>query len=134
MLVTGVLTSWIVLAFPAAIVIIRGLGFIYLAWLAYRIAGSSSFDEEKRESRYSFFRCFVLQVINAKIILFTMSAISAFIIPAGSGLLSILGACMVTATIACFGMLTRAVAERFSKNIIFNSKYNHGNRTNLFRL
>lgn len=119
MLVTGVLTSWIVLAFPAAIVIIRGLGFIYLAWLAYRIAGSSSFDEEKLESRYSFFRCFFLQVINAKIILFTMSEISVFIIISGSGLLSILGACMVIVTIACFGMLTRAVAGAFLKKYYF---------------
>ncbi len=115
MLVTGALTSWILLTFPAAVVILRGLGFIYLVWLAYKITTSSRFDEEQRESGYGFLSGFVLQIINVKIILFTITAISAFIIPVGSGLLFILGACLVTALIACLGTLTWAVAGAFLK-------------------
>ncbi|AXK22894.1 LysE family transporter [Serratia marcescens] len=120
MLVTGALTSWLLLSFPAVLVLLRGAGFIYLVWLAYKIATSSRFDEDNRTSGYGFIGGFVLQVINAKIILFTITAISAFVIPAGSGLLFILGACLITAMIACLGTLTWAVAGAFLKKAYLN--------------
>lgn len=115
MLVTGALTSWVLLFFPNIINYLQFMGCVYLIWLSYKIAVSARFDEEERKSNYGFLSGFILQVLNAKIILFTITAISSFVIPAGGTLFFILGACLVSAAIACLGTLTWAVAGSLLK-------------------
>ena len=120
MLAAGVLTSWVLYTFPSAIIFLKWLGFFYLVWLAYKIVRSERHKEGKETKRYSFFSGFVLQVVNAKIILFTITALSAFVIPVTNNINIILGACLLTSIVACLGTLTWSIAGSFLKKYYLN--------------
>lgn len=80
-------------------------GAIYIVWLAYQVAISKP-DNKTSEKQPSFWTGFVLQIVNVKIFLFGITALTGYITPYYSSLGILLFFEMVIATVGTIATLT----------------------------
>ncbi|OPL08224.1 MAG: hypothetical protein AVO33_01590 [delta proteobacterium ML8_F1] len=99
------------------------VGASYMAYLAFKIMGSSYGSEEKKAPRLTYFNGLMLQFVNPKFLLFALTVSSTFIIPYCSetfdvilmvGFLSLMGLSSVMVW-GGFGTLFHRFLSRFSK-------------------
>ena len=80
-------------------------GAIYIFWLAYQVAISKP-DKKKSDKQPSFWIGFVLQIVNVKIFLFGITALTGYITPYYSSLGTLLFFEMIIATVGMIATLT----------------------------
>ncbi len=80
-------------------------GVIYILWLAYEVAISKP-DNKKSDKQPSFWIGFVLQIVNVKIFLFGITALTGYITPYYSSLGTLLFFEMIIATVGTIATLT----------------------------
>ena len=80
-------------------------GAIYILWLAYQVAISKP-DNKTSEKQPSFWIGFVLQIVNVKIFLFGITALTGYITPYYSSLGMLLFFEMIIATVGTIATLT----------------------------
>lgn len=96
--------------------VLRYIGAVYLIWLAVHfIRSRPDYDDESRKP--SFWTGFLLQFVNVKIWFYGMTALSSYIVPYYSGLLPLLIAELIIATVGSFASLTWALLGVSIKNI-----------------
>ena len=80
-------------------------GVIYILWLAYQVAISKP-DNKTSDKQPSFWIGFILQVVNVKIFLFGITALTGYITPYYSSLEAFLFFEMIIATVGTIATLT----------------------------
>lgn len=80
-------------------------GAIYILWLTYQVAISKP-DNKKSDKQPSFWIGFVLQIVNVKIFLFGITALTGYITPYYSSLGTLLFFEMIIATVGMIATLT----------------------------
>src|SRR5690625_429593 len=80
-------------------------GSIYILWLAYQVAISNP-DNKSSDKQPSFWIGFILQIVNVKIFLFGITALTGYITPYYSSLGTLLFFEMVIATVGTIATLT----------------------------
>jgi len=80
-------------------------GAIYILWLAYQVAISKS-DNKTSDKQPSFWIGFILQVVNVKIFLFGITALTGYITPYYSSLETLLFFEMIIAIVGTIATLT----------------------------
>src|SRR5690625_4851618 len=80
-------------------------GVVYILWLAYQVAISKP-DNKVSDKQPSFWTGFVLQIVNVKIFLFGITALTGYITPYYSTLESFLFFEMIIATVGTVAILT----------------------------
>lgn len=91
-----------------ALSVLRYIGAAYLIWLTVHIIRSRPEYDDKAK-KPSFWTGFLLQFVNVKIWFYGMTALSSYIVPYYSGLLPLLAAELVIATLGSLASLTWAL-------------------------
>ena len=65
--------------FPVIQVVIKYLGTLFLFYLAYKIASSSSSNESKKENPVKFFETFIFQYLNPKGVMVAIIVVSTYV-------------------------------------------------------
>lgn len=85
--------------------VLKYAGAIYILWLAYQVVISKP-DKKTSEKQPSFWMGFVLQIVNVKIFLFGITALTGYIAPYYSSLGMLLFFEMIIATVGTIATLT----------------------------
>ncbi|MGI6117726.1 MAG: LysE family transporter [Bilifractor sp.] len=109
-----------------ALSVLRYIGAIYLIWLSVHIIRSSP-DNRDEARKPSFWTGFLLQFVNVKIWFYGMTALSSYIVPWYIGLLPLLIAELVIASVGSAASLTWALLGVKIRNI-YSSHYRTVNR------
>ncbi len=110
MLACGVFTYSLISVLPSATRWLVWAGAAYILWLAWRIANSSPATAENAVRPLSFWVSFWLQFVNVKIILYGITALSAFVLPYTQNVIWVTAVSLLLAIIGCTGNLVWALA------------------------
>lgn len=117
MLVCGVFTYTLISVLPSLTQWLVWIGAAYILWLAWKIANSSPATDDSSERPLSFWLSFWLQFANVKIILYGITALSAFVLPYTQNILSVTAVSILLAVIGCLGNLVWAFAGHLFQSI-----------------
>lgn len=96
---------------PAVTIYMKYMGAAYIVWLAWHIAVSKPVgDETSKDSDLSFWKGFLLQFINVKIILWGITVFASYILPHHFSSFILLGYVVLSASIGSGATLLWAVA------------------------
>jgi cysteine/O-acetylserine efflux protein len=110
MLASGLLNVALTSLLPALESWLKGLGVLYLCYLAYHVARSRPIEAVERESPFNTFRFgFTMQFLNIKVILYGISVFSLFIVhtyrdPLSLALFSALLAGISFVSVSCWAL------------------------------
>src|SRR5690625_4990088 len=93
-------------------------GSIYILWLAYQVAISNP-DNKSSDKQPSFWISFILQVVNVKIFLFGITALTGYITPYYSSLGTLLFFEMFIATVGMIATITWIFFVELLQNTYF---------------
>ena len=117
MLVCGIFTYTLISVLPSLTNWLVWIGAAYILWLAWKIANSSPAADDSSERPLSFWLSFWLQFANVKIILYGITALSAFVLPYTQNILSVTAVSVLLAVIGCLGNLVWALAGHLIQSI-----------------
>lgn len=117
MLICGVFTYTLISVLPSLTQWLVWIGAAYILWLAWKIANSSPATDDSSERPLSFWLSFWLQFANVKIILYGITALSAFVLPYTQNILSVTAVSILLAVIGCLGNLVWALAGHLFQSI-----------------
>lgn len=117
MLVCGIFTYTLISVLPSLTNWLVWIGAAYILWLAWKIANSSPAADDSSERPLSFWLSFWLQFANVKIILYGITALSAFVLPYTQIILSVTAVSVLLAVIGCLGNLVWALAGHLFQSI-----------------
>ncbi len=127
MLACGVFTFTLISILPSVTQWLVWVGATYILWLAWRIASSSPTTANGNGRPLSFWVSFWLQFANVKIILYGITALSAFVLPHTQDLFWVTAVSILLAVIGCMGNLVWAIAGHLFQSIFRR----HGRVVNL---
>jgi len=124
-LLSSVLGNALFILFPALPVILKWAGIFYLLWLAWRIFQSGPLVAETSKQTASFSRGYLLQFINVKGILYSITSMGTFVLPYSENRLLILFSAFLMSFVALlatmiwagFGSVFRRLFERHYKMV-----------------
>lgn len=93
---------------PSAANVLKYIGAVYIIYLAVHVARSKPEEEESREM--SFLKCFLLEFVNVKIILYAITVFTGYVIPYGVSLADMLFHAVMLTIIGVAGNLAWAAA------------------------
>lgn len=115
---------------PSVSPVLHALSIVYILYLAWRIYHKSAVETDSGETKGSFRRGFLLQLVNVKVLMLCVSAISTYLLPSGfttiTGLLVSMAiplVCFTTGVVwAAAGNVLKNIynAHRKGANIIFS--------------
>jgi len=111
--------------FPIVLTILKGVGILYLFWMAYKIANnSSSYDvEENTESKpFSFMQAAMFQWVNPKAWIMAITSISIFVTSNENGLIQIIIISLIYFLSGCVSCNTWAFGGTVLKKFIKSEK------------
>ncbi|MBQ4132936.1 MAG: LysE family transporter [Desulfovibrionaceae bacterium] len=88
------------------LLILRYAGCLYIAWLAWKVAFAKMDEGETVKAGSGFLSGFILQFVNAKIIVYGLTAFSGFILPWHTTFLPVAGLTLTLVGIGCAGILS----------------------------
>jgi cysteine/O-acetylserine efflux protein len=91
MVVCGVFSAFLVEMLPNILVYMKYLGAAYIIWLAYHVAISKPREVPESGNFQSFWKGFLLQFVNVKIILWGITAFTSFVLTNYHSSIAILG-------------------------------------------
>jgi len=77
----GLIADVVLQVFPAYETILRGVGALYILYLAYRTLQASYTNEEDRPEPMGFWDGFILQFLNIKVMLFSLTLYASYLYP-----------------------------------------------------
>jgi len=80
-ILAGLIADVLLQVFPAYETILRGVGAAYILWLAYRTLQTSYTDEADRPEPMGFWDGFILQFLNVKVMLFSLTLYASYLYP-----------------------------------------------------
>ena len=124
-LLSSLLGNALFTLFPALKVILKWAGIFYLLWLAWRIFRSGPLVAETSKQVSSFSRGYLLQFINVKGIVYSITSMGTFVLPYTENRLFILFSAFLMSAVAllatmiwsAFGSLFRTLFERHYKMV-----------------
>ncbi|MDD7997515.1 cysteine/O-acetylserine transporter [Kosakonia radicincitans] len=117
MLACGFLTYSLISILPSATRWLVWAGAAYILWLAWKIANSSTATSDDATKPLSFWISFWLQFANVKIILYGITALSAFVLPYTQNVLWVTAVSILLAIIGCSGNLVWALAGHMFQSL-----------------
>ncbi|KKI44189.1 amino acid transporter [Obesumbacterium proteus] len=117
MLACGVFTYTLISALPSVTRWLVWVGAAYILWLAWKIASSSPASSDGTERPLSFWVSFWLQFANVKIILYGITALSAFVLPFTQDIFWVTAVSVLLAIIGCVGNLVWALAGHIFQSL-----------------
>jgi cysteine/O-acetylserine efflux protein len=91
MAVCGVFSTILVAMLPNILVYMKYLGVAYIVWLAYHVVISKPMEVTENENSPSFWKGFILQFVNVKIILWGITVFTSFVLTNYHSSIAILG-------------------------------------------
>lgn len=110
MLACGVFTYSLISILPSATRWLVWAGAAYILWLAWKIANSPPTTSDDATKPLSFWLSFWFQFANVKIILYGITALSAFVLPYTQSVIWVTAVSILLAIIGCLGNLVWALA------------------------
>jgi len=80
LMISAILNTLLMTIVPKILIVIQIIGFIYIIYLAYKICKMDTSTSTAKETA-TFMSGFLMQFINPKVVLFTMTVIPTFIMP-----------------------------------------------------
>lgn len=112
MLLCGALTFSLSSLSPSFLKIMRIAGFLYILWLAWKIAASASKDADANADA-GFLAGFLLQFLNVKVLLYGLTAYAGFILPCDTSLSALLAGAFFLTLAGSAGTAVWALAGSF---------------------
>ena len=110
MFICGLLSFSFSARSPLFIRVMRYAGCLYILWLAWKIATAKPDADDAAEAGAGFMTGFVLQFVNVKIMIYGMTAYSAFILPYYDSFAALLAGMCFLALMGSAGTVVWAVA------------------------
>jgi len=117
MLACGLFTYSLISILPSATRWLVWAGAAYILWLAWKIANSSPATSDDATKPLSFWLSFWLQFANVKIILYGITALSAFVLPYTQSVIWVTAVSILLAIIGCLGNLVWALAGHMFQSL-----------------
>ncbi|MGE4802433.1 cysteine/O-acetylserine transporter [Yersinia hibernica] len=117
MLACGMFTYTLISVLPSVTRWLVWIGAAYIFWLAWRIATSSPATSGGTGRPLSFWVSFWLQFANVKIILYGITALSAFVLPYTQDIFWVTAVSILLAVIGCVGNLVWALAGHLFQSL-----------------
>lgn len=117
MLICGVFTFTLISLLPAVTKWLVWAGVAYILWLAWRIGTSDPNVSGGADRPLSFWVSFWLQFANVKIILYGITALSAFVLPVTHEVFWVTCVSILLAMIGCLGNFVWALAGHYFQSI-----------------
>lgn len=117
MLVCGVFTYSLISLLPSATRWLVWVGAAYILWLAWKIANSSPATSDNTTRPLSFWVSFWLQFANVKIILYGITALSAFVLPYTQSVVWVTAVSILLAIIGSIGNFVWALAGHIFQSL-----------------
>ncbi|PKE30145.1 cysteine/O-acetylserine transporter [Rahnella sp. AA] len=117
MLACGLFTYSLISILPSATRWLVWAGAAYILWLAWKIANSSPATSDHATKPLSFWLSFWLQFANVKIILYGITALSAFVLPYTQSVIWVTAVSILLAIIGCLGNLVWALAGHMFQSL-----------------
>lgn len=127
MLACGAFTFTLISLLPSLTRWLVWIGAGYILWLAWRIASHSPTTSNGSGHPLSFWVSFWLQFANVKIILYGITALSAFVLPYTQDIFWVTAVSILLAVIGCVGNLVWALAGHLFQSLFRR----HGQGVNL---
>ncbi|RBO13682.1 MULTISPECIES: cysteine/O-acetylserine transporter [Pantoea] len=119
MVLCGIFALTLVKVLPAVTQWLAWAGAAYILWLALRIATSTSDDVTGSQNVMGFWSSFWLQFANVKIILYAITALSAFVLPYTHESSVIFMVSLILAIIGNIGHMTWALAGHLFQRVFY---------------
>ncbi|HCR3983937.1 TPA: cysteine/O-acetylserine transporter [Kluyvera ascorbata] len=126
MLLCGLFTYALISVMPSITRWLVWIGAAYILWLAWKIATSSSTAEANTQP-LGFWLSFGLQFANVKIILYGITALSAFVLPYTQDMFWVIAVSVLLAVIGSLGNLIWALAGHLFQSLFRR----HGRSVNI---
>lgn len=98
---------------PSITIYMKYVGAIYILWLAWHVAVSSpDTQSENNENGLSFWKGFLLQFLNVKIILWGLTVFAGYILPHQFSPMILVGYVLLSSAIGCGGTMLWAIAGK----------------------
>lgn len=117
MFACGMFTFTLISILPAVTKWLVWAGAAYILWLAWRIGTSDPGVVNRADNPLSFWVSFWLQFVNVKIILYGITALSAFVLPVTHDAFWVASISTLLAIIGCLGNFIWALAGHFFQSI-----------------
>lgn len=92
------------------IIVMKYVGCLYIVWLAWSVATSDNGKQSAEQKSSGFIEGLILQFVNVKIIIYGLTAFTAFVLPYYGSVTEILCATLVLTFIGSAGVVTWALA------------------------
>ncbi|PFO71990.1 lysine transporter LysE [Bacillus cereus] len=80
MVVCGIFSTFLVALLPNVLIYMKYIGAAYIVWLAYHVGISKPTEVMENEKPQSYWKGFILQFVNVKIILWGITAFTGFVL------------------------------------------------------
>lgn len=127
MLACGMFTFTLINVLPSVTRWLVWVGAVYILWLAWKIATSSSSTSNGSGRPLSFWVSFWLQFANVKIILYGITALSVFVLPYTQDIFWVTAVSILLAGIGSLGNLVWGLTGHLFQSLFLN----HGRIVNL---
>ncbi|MFF2480994.1 LysE family transporter [Paenibacillus sp. NPDC058071] len=97
--VCGMFSVFLIEVLPSLSAYLNYAGAAYIVWLAWHVAGSKPLEAAEISISPSFWRGFLLQFLNVKIILTGITVFTSFVLPSYDSFMAIAGFILLTALI-----------------------------------
>ncbi|MFF2912696.1 LysE family translocator [Paenibacillus sp. NPDC057934] len=105
LVISAVLNNLLITLLPKVLVIMQLIGSLYMLYLAYLICRKSSSDKTENQAA-TFLSGFMMQFLNPKLVLFTLTVIPTFVLPYYSGAPAIMLIVIVITLIGFLAFIT----------------------------
>lgn len=120
MLLCAAFTVTLISVLPALTGWLNVLGAAYILWLALKILRSDPATAPKTPLPLRFWASFVLQFANVKIILYGITALSAFVLPCTHNVYIVGGVSIILAVIGAIGSFCWAIGGHLFQSLLRN--------------
>ncbi len=120
MLCCGLLTETITELFSQIVPYLKIVGALYMAWLAINIMRTSVVEEESTVKKASYWKGFILQPSNPKVVLYGLTIYATFLAPVTAGYYELLITSVILAFMAFLSISTYTIAGSLIRTYLKN--------------
>lgn len=103
--ISVILSSLIMVVIPKILLVMQAIGTIYMLYLAHLIYSAGEANSSHGQA-FTFTGGFLMQLVNPKVIIFTMTVIPSFVMPYDTSVIGLIAAVATVTIIAFLAMMT----------------------------
>lgn len=113
----AIFNSILIRVIPEFLMVLKVIGCIYMLYLAYQIYNAGKTDSH-RQPATTFKSGFLMQLVNPKVLVFTMTVIPNFVMPYNASIVSLIASVVAVSAVAFSAMITWVLFGRLFQGFL----------------